>query len=66
MPKSDTISAIMRLNPTAQPQFLADFPSDDLDQYLDRLQEIAGGRRTDEPDAPDDHDPFLRSLPHGE
>ena len=37
MTKSDTIDAIRHLNPTADPQFLAEFSGDDLVRYLDRL-----------------------------
>jgi len=37
MPKSDTIEAILKLNPTAEPQFLAEFSNEELLAYLDRL-----------------------------
>lgn len=37
MSKSDTIEAIVNLNPTAKPDFLADFSNDDLHRYLHRL-----------------------------
>ena len=37
MTKNDTIDAIRRLNPTANPDFLAGFSSDELYRYLDRL-----------------------------
>ena len=37
MSKSDTIEAIVNLNPTAKPEFLAEFSNDDLHQYLHRL-----------------------------
>ena len=37
MPKSDTIDAIRRLNPTAKPGFLAEFSNNELAEYLDRL-----------------------------
>jgi hypothetical protein len=46
MPKGDTISAIRRLNPTAQPAFLAEFSIDDLQRYLDRLTEPRNARAT--------------------
>ena len=49
MPKSDTIEAIQRLNPTASPEFLAGFSADDLARYLDRLADRPA-RRIDEPD----------------
>lgn len=48
MPKSDTIDAIRWLNPTARPDFLAGFSSDELARYLDRLTNLStrrhGGR----------------------
>lgn len=44
MPKSDTITAIMELNPTAHPGFLAEFCNDDLHDYLHRLIEVAEPR----------------------
>lgn len=37
MTKDETIEAIRRLNPTADPMFLAGFAPDDLDRYLRRL-----------------------------
>ncbi|MCH7591614.1 MAG: hypothetical protein IH989_02385 [Planctomycetes bacterium] len=37
MPKSDTIEAILSLNPTAKPDFLAEFSNEDLHDYLHRL-----------------------------
>ena len=37
--KSDTIVAIMELNPTANPAFLAEFSNDELWEYLYRLAE---------------------------
>ena len=39
--KSDTIEAILALNPTASRPFLSEFRSDDLSHYLARLREIA-------------------------
>ncbi len=38
--KRDAIAAIMGLNPTARPTFLAEFSKDDLEQYLDRLGRV--------------------------
>lgn len=35
--KSDTIVAIMELNPSADPAFLAEFSNDELWEYLYRL-----------------------------
>ena len=40
MPKSDTIAAIRKFNPTADPVFLAGFGNDDLDEYLHRLRHL--------------------------
>lgn len=37
MPKSDTIEAILSLNPSAKPDFLAEFSNADLHDYLHRL-----------------------------
>lgn len=37
MPKQETITAIRKLNRTADPGFLAEFSGDDLSDYLDRL-----------------------------
>lgn len=37
MAKSDTIEAIVSLNPTARPDFLAEFSNADLHDYLHRL-----------------------------
>jgi len=38
--KQDAISAIMGLNPTANPTFLAEFSKDDLERYLSRLGRV--------------------------
>ena len=45
MPKSDTIAAIRRINPTAVPEFLSRFSNDDLQRYLGRLNEVNGRPR---------------------
>jgi hypothetical protein len=37
MLKSDTIAAIMRINRSAAAEFLAEFATEDLQNYLDRL-----------------------------
>ena len=37
MPKGDTIAEIMRINRSARAEFLSEFSSEDLAQYLDRL-----------------------------
>lgn len=39
--KLETMQAIMRLNPTAAPDFLADFTREELSLYLSRLQSVA-------------------------
>ena len=44
MPKSDTITAIMDLNPTANPAFLAEFSVYELGDYLRRLANAADSR----------------------
>ncbi len=41
MPKSDTIDAIRELNPTANPDFLAGFPKQELARYLERLTDTS-------------------------
>lgn len=38
IPKSETIDAIQRFNPSAEPSFLADFSSEELTRYLERLR----------------------------
>jgi len=40
--KRDAIAAIIGLNPTAKPTFLAEFSKDDLERYLDRLGRVIG------------------------
>ncbi len=49
MTKSDTIDAIRRLNPTANPDFLAGFSSDELYRYLDRLTGASTRRPANDP-----------------
>ena len=44
MPKSDTIAAIMELNPTANPAFLAEFSVYELGDYLGRLTNVTDSR----------------------
>jgi len=39
IPKNDTMSAIMQLNISARPEFLAEFSNQQLCQYLQRLRE---------------------------
>ncbi len=43
-PKSDTMSAIMQLNMTARPEFLANFSNQQLCQYLQRLRDTRDRR----------------------
>ena len=38
-PKSDTITAIISLNPTADPTFLAEFSNQELEEYRHRLSQ---------------------------
>lgn len=38
MTKRELIDEITRLNPTASPDFLAEFPASDLAEYLERLR----------------------------
>ena len=40
MPKSDTISAIIEINPSANPSFLAEFSNQELEEYLHRLRQV--------------------------
>ena len=42
MPKGDTIAEIMKLNPTADPGFLAEFSNGELSDYLGRLANLPG------------------------
>ena len=44
-PKSETIAAIMKLNPTAKMDFLAGFSNNELDRYLSRLSDDGGRPR---------------------
>lgn len=44
MTKSTTIEAIRTLNPTASPDFLAEFSPDELSQYLERLNRASPER----------------------
>ncbi|HOA74919.1 MAG TPA: hypothetical protein PL151_03900 [Phycisphaerae bacterium] len=51
MSKRETIDRIRRLNPTAQPEFLATFDDADLLAYLHQLQELDRERREQELEA---------------
>ena len=42
--KSETLTAIMRLNPTAKEEFLSRFSDLELDHYLRRLTELPTDR----------------------
>ena len=46
MTKSDTIAEIMTLNPTVGAVFLADFSSEDLRHYLQRLRSLSSMNAT--------------------
>ncbi|MBI4719153.1 MAG: hypothetical protein HY763_15235 [Planctomycetes bacterium] len=46
MPKTDTMEAIMKLNPTARPDFLSGFSGEDLTDYLHRLRTVGGPGET--------------------
>ncbi len=52
MPKSDTIEAILSLNPTAKPDFLAEFSNEDLHDYLHRLTFSTGQFQSDDKSEP--------------
>jgi hypothetical protein len=41
-PKSQTMSAIMKLNPSVDEGFLTDFSDVQLEAYLGRLEDVAG------------------------
>jgi hypothetical protein len=41
MTKSDTIAEIMRINPTVNSAFLAEFAADQLSEYLGRLSGLS-------------------------
>jgi hypothetical protein len=47
MTKRDTIEAIRGYNATANPEFLAEFPSEELTRYLDRLTTLQPSMRTE-------------------
>ena len=40
MTKRDAIDRIMRRNPSAKPEFLAEFSDQDLHDYLDQLESL--------------------------
>jgi hypothetical protein len=44
MSKSDTIAAIVRLNPTVNPVFLSEFSGEELEAYRMRLEPVAAKR----------------------
>ncbi len=45
MEKRELINSIQQLNPTAKPEFLANFSTEDLLAYLHQLQELERDRR---------------------
>lgn len=42
MPKMDIITAIVNINPTANPTFLSRFSNKELGEYLERLRALPG------------------------
>jgi len=46
MTKSDTIAEIMRINPTVNSAFLAEFGADQLGEYLSRLSGLSVPKST--------------------
>ena len=56
MTKSGTIAEIMRINPTVNSAFLAEFAADQLSEYLDRLSGLSA------PEASPDTANFSRST----
>ncbi len=54
-PKNDTIVAIMSLNQSVDPEFLAGFPREELDRYLERLHDVQ---------APNEPSATAESFPH--
>ncbi len=55
MPKGDTIAAIVRLNRTVNPAFLAEFSNEELFKYLKRLDGVASsGDHLEDQDNPAD------------
>lgn len=48
--KDQTLESIVRLNPTAAPEFLAEFSNDELARYLDRLNSLRPVRNIDADD----------------
>jgi len=55
MTKRDTIEAIRGFNATASPDFLSEFPSEELARYLDRLTLL---RRREQAERPPAHPTF--------
>ena len=48
MTKSDTIADIMRINPTVNSAFLAEFAADQLNEYLQRLSGLSAPKSKQE------------------
>ncbi len=49
MTKSDTISEIMRINPTVNSAFLAEFGADELNEYFNRLRGLSAPKSSQGP-----------------
>ena len=58
MTKRDTIEAIRGYNATANPDFLSEFPSEELNRYLDRLVLLRRREQTECPTAYAGFDPL--------
>ncbi len=58
--KTNTIEAIMDLNPSANPGFLAEFAQDELAKYLFRLADVTPmSSASDRADSPTLHEPWM-------
>jgi len=58
--KTHTIEAIMDLNPSANPGFLAEFAQDELAKYLFRLADVTPmSSASDMADSPPPHEPWM-------
>ena len=58
--KTHTIEAIMDLNPSANPGFLAEFAQDELAKYLFRLSDVTPmSSASDRSDSPTPHEPWM-------
>ncbi len=58
--KTNTIEAIMDLNPSASPGFLAEFAQDELAKYLFRLADVTPmSSVSDKADSPTPDEPWM-------